>query len=195
MPMSVKSEVQRCQLTVMFCDLVGSATLSEQFAPEELWQVLSVYQEACAEVIEPLAGYIAQYLGDGILVYFGYPTANTDDAYRAVRAGLEILAAMKQLNNRLRIDTGIELAVRMRIHTGVVVVAEVGRGNKLERLAIGKAPNIAARLQGLAVKDSVVLSAVTHQMVQGYFECHSLGWRCLKGISHPMEVYQVVGSC
>lgn len=182
------------QLTVMFCDLVGSTALSELLPPEQLWRILSAYQEACAGVIEPLKGYIAQYLGDGILAYFGYPAAHQDDVDRSVRAALGILQAIAKLNNRLMANTGMKLAVRVGIHTGEVVVKQVGTGKKRQPLAIGATPNIAARLQNLAAENSVALSAASYQQLQGAFPCEYLGLRSLKGISHPMEVYQLLHS-
>lgn len=183
----------RCQLTVMFCDLVGSTALSEQLDPEELWNVVRAYQEACAKAIARFDGYIAQYLGDGILVYFGYPVAHEHDAQRAVRAALGIIAAVKELNTQnVMTDRDIELAVRLGIHTGQVVVGQVGAGNKHEQLAIGETPNIAARLQGRAAENSSVIGAATHRLLQGLFDCQSLGVHTLKGISEPMEIYRVI---
>ena len=185
-------EAERRQLTVMFCDLVGSTALSEQLDPEELREVVGAYQETGAAVITRFEGYIAQYLGDGILVYFGYPTAHEDDPQRAVRAGLAMVAAIEQLNMSLMRDRGISLAVRIGIHTGLVVVGEVGGGNKHEQLALGEAPNIAARLEGLAAPNTAVLSGATHRLVRGFFDCQSLGRHVLKGISEPMAVYRVL---
>lgn len=179
------------QLTVMFCDLVGSTTLSEQLPPYTYCQLLQAYHETCEKVVVSFEGHIAQFLGDGILSYFCYPTSHDDDAYRAVKAGLEILAALEQLNLRLKAERGIELAVRIGIHSGLVVVAEVGGSNKYEQLAIGVTPNIAARLQGEAALNSVVLSGATYQLIRACFDCQSLGAKTLKGIAQPMEVYQV----
>lgn len=140
------SEAERRQLTVMFCDLVGSTPLSGQLDPEELREIVRAYQQTSAEVIERYAGHIAQYLGDGLLVYFGYPTAHEDDAARAVRAGLEIIEALHGLNSRL----SQPIQVRIGIHTGPVVVGEMGGGKRHEQLALGETPNIAARVQGKA---------------------------------------------
>ncbi|HEY9613483.1 AAA-like domain-containing protein [Allocoleopsis sp.] len=179
------------QLTVMFCDLVGSTMLSEQLPPYTYCELLQAYHETCEKVILGFEGYIAQYLGDGILSYFCYPTSHEDDAYRAVKAGLEILAAIAQLNLRLKAERGISLAVRIGIHTGLVIVAEVGGSNKYERLAIGVTPNIAARLQGQAALNSVILSEATYRQVQEFFDCQSLGAKTLKGIAQPIDVYQV----
>jgi len=139
-------EAERRQLTVLFCDLVGSTPLASQLDPEDLREVVRAYQEACATVIQRFDGYIAQYLGDGLLVYFGYPQAHEDDAQRAVRTGLGIVEALGALNLRLAQHQGIRLAVRIGIHTGVVVVGGMGGGSRQEQLALGETPNIAARL-------------------------------------------------
>ena len=121
-------EAERRQLTVLFCDLVDSTALASQLDPEDLREVVRAYQETCAKVIARFEGHIAQYLGDGLLVYFGYPLAHEDDAPRAVRAGLGMVEAMGQLNTRLAQERGVQLAVRLGIHTGQVVVGEIGAG-------------------------------------------------------------------
>ena len=139
-------EAERRQLTVMFCDLVDSTRLSSQFDPEEYREVVRAYQAACTEVIQRYDGYIAQYLGDGLLVYFGYPLAHEDDAQRAVRTGLGILDAMGDLNQGLQQAKGIQLAIHMGIHTGLVVVGEMGGAGRQEQLALGEVPNIASRI-------------------------------------------------
>src|SRR5262249_27128932 len=137
----------RRQLTVMFCDLVGSTTLSEQLDPEELREVVRTYHETCAGVISRYTGHTAQHLGDGLLVYFGYPAAHEDDAQRAVRTGLEVLASLQSLNAQLpptiRARLPHPIQVRIGIHTGPVVVGEIGGGERREMLALGETPNIA----------------------------------------------------
>jgi class 3 adenylate cyclase len=148
-------EAERRQLTVMFCDLVGSTPLSEKLDPEELREVILAYQQVCAEEIRRFDGYLARYVGDGLLIYFSYPQAHEDDAQRAIRAGLGIVAAMPELNTQLqRTVVALEevpLQVRIGIHTGLVVVGDMGGGGYRDPLAIvGETPNIAARLQGLA---------------------------------------------
>jgi class 3 adenylate cyclase len=175
----------------MFCDLVGSTALSERLDPEDLRAVVQAYQTACVGVIERFAGHVAQYLGDGLLVYFGYPVAHEDDAQRAVRTGLEIVGAIHELPLR---NTQLQqpLQIRIGIHTGPVVVGEIGSGEKREHLALGETPNLAARLQALAEPDTVVLSAVTHRLVAGLFECQDLGPQALKGVSTPLAAYRVV---
>src|SRR5262245_45886977 len=158
------SDAERRQLTVLFCDLADSTALAGQLDPEDLREVIRAYQGTCAAVIQRFDGHIAQYLGDGLLVYFGYPQAHEDDAPRAVRTGLAILEALGTLNTRLGHDRGLRLAVRVGIHTGLVVVGAMGGGDRHEHLALGETPNIAARLQGLAAPDTVVISAVTHRL-------------------------------
>jgi class 3 adenylate cyclase/predicted ATPase len=187
-----RPEAERRQLTVLFCDLVDSTVLASQLDPEELREVVRAYQEACAKVIARFEGHIAQYLGDGLLVYFGYPLAHEDDAQRAVRAGLGIVEALGQLNTRLARERGVHLAVRLGIHTGLVVVGEVGGGTRQEQLALGETPNLAARLQGLAASNTVVISAATWQLLGGFFACQSLGTRPIKGLAQPIAVYQVL---
>jgi class 3 adenylate cyclase len=184
-------DAERRQLTVLFCDLVDSTVLASQLDPEEWREVVRAYQETCAKVIARFEGYIAQYLGDGLLVYFGYPQAHEDDAQRAVRAGLGMVEAMAQLNTRLEPEWVVQLAVRLGIHTGLVVVGEVGGGTRQEQLALGDTPNIAARLQGLAAPNTVVITGATFQLLGGFFVCQSLGIPVLKGIVQPLETYQV----
>ncbi|HEY7490121.1 MAG TPA: adenylate/guanylate cyclase domain-containing protein [Candidatus Tectomicrobia bacterium] len=186
-------EAERRQLTVLFCDLVDSTRLAWQLDPEHYREVVRAYQVTCADIIQRFDGHIAQYLGDGLLVYFGYPRAHEDDAQRAVRTGLGMLAAMEQLNTRLVRDKGIRLAVRVGIHTRLVVVGEMGSGGRHEHLALGDTPNLAARLQGLAAPDTVVMSAATARLVQGYFTCEDAGTQALKGMETPVHVYRVLG--
>ena len=185
-------DAERRQLTVLFCDLVDSTVLASQLDPEELREVVRAYQDACAKVIARFEGHIAQYLGDGLLVYFGYPLAHEDDAQRAVRAGLGMIEAVGQLNTRLGQERGVQLAVRLGCHTGLVVVGEVGSGTRQEQLALGETPNLAARLQGLAAPNTLVISAATLQLLRGFFACQSLGTPLLKGFAQPLEVYQVL---
>src|SRR5215475_4570337 len=185
-------EAERRQLTVMFCDLVDSTKLSSQLDPEEYRDVVRAYQSACTEVIQRFDGHIAQLLGDGLLVYFGYPHAHEDDAQRAVRTGLDILAAMGDLNTRLQHEQGIQLAIRLGIHTGLVVVGEMGSSGRQEQLALGETPNVAARLQGLAEPNTIILSSSTFRLVRGYFECQDLGEQTLRGVAEPITVYRVL---
>jgi class 3 adenylate cyclase/predicted ATPase len=188
-----EQDAERRQVTVMFCDLVGSTRLSEQLDPEDLREVMRAYQGVCAEVIKRFEGYIAKYLGDGILVYFGYPKAHEDDARRAVHAGLEVVQSVRDLPLQKK-QLEQPLQVRIGIHTGLVIAGEMGAGEVREQMAIvGDTPNIAARLQGLAETDTVVISKATYRLIEGYFECESTGQHTLKGISQPMEAYKVLG--
>jgi class 3 adenylate cyclase/predicted ATPase len=185
-------DAERRQLTVMFCDLVDSTKLSSQLDPEEYRDVVWAYQRVCTEVIQRYDGHIAQLLGDGLLVYFGYPQAHEDDALRAVHTGLGILEAVEALNTSLEPAKGITLAVRLGIHTGLVVVGDMGGAGRQEQLALGETPNIAARIQGLAASNTVVISEATYRLVQGYFQCQDLGAQTLRGVAEPVHVYRVL---
>ena len=203
-PASVSAPTGRRQLTVMFCDIVESMALTGRLDPEEWRDIVRTYQETCAGVIQRFGGYIAQYLGDGILVYFGYPTAHEDAAVRAVKTGLGILAQLDQMNSQLRQterqpsfrpspkDTP-QIRLRIGIHTGQVVVGDMGAGERYEHLALGETPNIAARLQAIAKANTVVMSAAVYRLVEGFFECQTLGPHALKGKATPISVYQVIG--
>src|SRR5438876_5311287 len=166
--------------------------LARQLDPEDLREVVRAYQETCAKVIARFEGHIAQYLGDGLLVYFGYPLAHEDDAQRAVRAGLGMVEAVGQLNTRLAREPGVPLTVRLGIHTGLVVVGEVGGGTRQEQLALGETPNLAARLQGIAAPNTLVISAATFALLGGFFACQPLGTPLLKGQAQPLAVYRVL---
>jgi class 3 adenylate cyclase len=187
-------DAERRQLTVLFCDLVDSTALATQLDPEELREVVRAYQATCAEVITRFEGHIAQYLGDGLLVYFGYPRAHEDNAQRAVRPGLGLLEAMDMLNDQLKRNQGLRLAVCMGIHTGLVVVGEMGGGARQTQLALGDTPNVAARLQGFAAPDMLVSSAATHRLVRGYFTAADLGPQTLKGVVAPVPVDRILGA-
>lgn len=196
-PLRESPEAQRRQLTVMFCDIVGSTPLAQQLDPEDLQFVLRSYQETCATAIQQFDGSISRSVGDGLLVYFGYPQAHEDDAQRAVRAALGILAALPQLNADLRQQLSTAnlqpLQIRIGIHTGLVVIGEMGTTTFRDPMAIiGQTPNIAARLQTVAAPDTIVIGATTYQLVRGFFECRSLGTPPLKGIAAPLTVYQVL---
>jgi class 3 adenylate cyclase/predicted ATPase len=177
----------------MFCDLVGSTSLSERLDPEDLRKVLRAYQAACAEVIDRYDGHIAKYIGDGLMVYFGYPQAHENDAERAVHAGLEMVAQVVRLSEHLTEEKGIDLAVRLGLHTGLVIAGEMGAGKVRENLAIvGETPNVAARLEALAEPNNVVISDGTRRLVEGLFVCEPLGPQRLKGITEPLEVFRVI---
>jgi class 3 adenylate cyclase/predicted ATPase/energy-coupling factor transporter ATP-binding protein EcfA2 len=186
------SNTERRHVSVMFCDLVGSTALSEQLDPEDLREMILAYREVCAEEIHRQSGQIAQSFGDGLMVYFGYPIAYEDNSQRAIRTGLNIVAQMEQLSTRLMQELGVKLQVRIGIHTGKAVIGETGRGDTYELMDIvGDTPNIASRIQGIATPNTVAISAATHHIAQGYFECKALGKHSLKGIQQPMAVYAV----
>ena len=190
-PVPIASEAERRQLTVMFCDLVGSTVLAERLDPEELRDLLAQYQETCADVIQRYDGHIARYVGDGLLVYFSYPQAHEDDPERAVRAGLGIVEAVQILDAKLE-HLKASLAVRIGITTGLVVAGDIGSGECVEENAIvGETPNIAARLQELAEPNTVIIGASTQRLIEGLFECNDLGSKKLKGVSRRVEAYRV----
>ncbi|CAN5885659.1 AAA family ATPase [soil metagenome] len=189
---SVREEQgERKLITVMFCDLTDYTGLSESLDPEELQKVVRHFQHVCSGVIASYGGHIAQLLGDGILVYFGYPTGHEDDARRAVHAGLAIVRALDAAAAELSRFTGRKEAVRVGIHTGMVVTGEMGSGTRRERLALGRTPNIAARLETLAEPGEVVISDATHRLTRKYFEFDAMGPQKLKGILEPMPVFRV----
>lgn len=182
---------ERRQLTVLFSDLVGSTAMASRLDPEDWREVVSAYQEACSVAVGRFGGYVAQYLGDGLVVYFGYPTAHEDDALRATRAGLALIEALTCLEPRLA-RHGVELAARVGVHTGTVVVGEVGATARKETLAHGDTTNLAARLQELAAPNTVVLSHATFRLVGGHFVTEERGMHTLKGIAKPVAVYRAV---
>ncbi|MBI4420686.1 MAG: AAA family ATPase, partial [Gemmatimonadetes bacterium] len=185
-------DAERRQLTVVFCDIADSSRLAEHLDLEDLRDVVRAYQAAACAVIERFGGHVAQYLGDGILAYFGYPGAREDDARRAVRASLEVVRSIELLSSQLDPRLDVRLAVRVAAHTGLVVTGDVGAGEHREDLALGPTPNIAARLQELAARGTVAIGDATYHLVQGFFECEALGERTLKGRAEPMPVYRVV---
>ena len=189
---SGSAQAERRQLTIMFCDLVGSTLISEKLDPEELSELNLSYQDAWKRAIERYDGYVAQHLGDGLLAYFGYPQAHEDDAERAVRAGLDVVKATVDLDARLDLED-IDLSVRVGIETGRVVVGDLSReGFSLESAVIGETPNLAARVQSLAPPNSVVTGPVTHQLTADVFACETLGEHELKGLSALVPVWRVL---
>jgi class 3 adenylate cyclase/predicted ATPase len=180
---------ERRQVTVMFSDLVGSTALSARMDPEDLREVISAYQKCVAETVQSFGGFVAKYMGDGVLVYFGYPQAHEDDAERAVRAGLELLADVGALK------THAPLQVRVGIATGLVVVGDViGSGGAQEQAIVGETPNLAARLQGIAEPNSVVIAESTRKLVGNLFELEDLGAQDLKGIAGPVGAWAALRS-
>ena len=191
-PRTPHSEAERRHLTVLFCDLVGSTGLAVELDPEELSGVIRRFQDTCAAVIKHFGGYIGRFMGDGLLVYFGYPQAHEDDAERAVRAGLDIVAKVRQL----LLPTGEPLQVRVGIATGLVVVGEtIGEGAAQEQVVFGETPNLAAHLQQLAAPNSVLVAGSTHQLLGGVFVCGDLGRVEVKGESRSVAAWRVIGEC
>ena len=181
-------EAERRQLSVMFCDLVGSTALSERLDLESYRELLAAYHDAAEQAIKRYDGYVARYMGDGLLVYFGYPTAHEDDAERAVRAGLDVVEMVTTL------DISVELHVRVGIATGLVVAGDiVGEGAAEEHAVLGETPNLAARIQAIAAPDSVLVSAATQRLVEGRFEFESLEPQSLKGLREPVHAFKAMG--
>ncbi|MGH7893506.1 MAG: adenylate/guanylate cyclase domain-containing protein, partial [Candidatus Binatia bacterium] len=173
------------QLTVLFCDLVGSTPLSQQLDAEEWRDLIAQYQQAASGAVVSFGGHVAKNLGDGFLIYFGWPTAREDDPERAVRAGLAIVDAMAVLGTTLRAGDGTRLAVRIGMHTGPVVIADGGE-------VFGETANVAARVQGAAEPDTVVITAATQRLVGGLFVVEDRGPQELKGVREPVTLYRIV---
>src|SRR5262249_42209406 len=183
------ADAERRQLTVMFCDLVGSTELSSSLDPEDLREVITAYHRAVAEVVRTFDGFVAKYMGDGVLVYFGYPQAHEDDAERAVRAGLAVIDAVGRLDVK-----SVELQARVGIATGLAVVGDlIGQGSAQEQSVVGETPNLAARLQALAAPNAVVIAAGTRRLLGDLFEYRDLGAVEVKGIAAPVPAWQVLG--
>ncbi|WP_162003542.1 adenylate/guanylate cyclase domain-containing protein, partial [Microvirga tunisiensis] len=185
------TSAERRQLTVMFCDLVGSTALASRLDPEDLREIIGAYQKRVAKIVARYDGFVAKYMGDGVLVYFGYPQAHEDDAERAVRAGLKLAETI----HRIRLQTDDEpLHVRIGIATGIVVVGDlVGSGEAQERSVVGETPNLAARLQALAEPNAVMVAASTYRLIGGLFEYEDLGALEVKGYAEPVRVWRVSG--
>lgn len=186
---SVIAGPERRQLTVMFVDLVGSTALSASHDVEDLRTVVGDYQSCCAAIIQKHGGTIAKYMGDGILAYFGYPSAAEHSAEHSARCGLELIEAVNQLTPL----PNVRLSCRVAAATGMVIVGDlIGSGDSQERQVVGETPNLAGRLQSLAVPDQMVISARTNQLLTGLFECESLGQHDLKGFEDPLECFAVI---
>lgn len=188
-------KAERRQLTVMFCDLVGSTALSTQMDPEDLRDLITSFQDKCREAIRRYDGFIARYMGDGLLVYFGYPQAHENDAERATRAGLDIVESMASLNAKVGKAHGAVLAVRVGVATGPVVVGDmIGEGAAEEAAVVGETPNLAARLQGVAQPNQVIIGPVAQRIVGDLFTFDDLGTQELKGIAEPVQAWRVTGA-
>jgi class 3 adenylate cyclase/predicted ATPase len=183
-----RSDAERRQLTIMFSDLVGSTELSARLDPEDLREVIAGYHRAVADAVRSFEGFVAKYMGDGVLAYFGYPRAHEDDAERAIRAGLGLVDAVDRLDVR-----SVKLQARVGIATGLVVVGDlIGEGSAQEQSVVGETPNLAARLQALAEPDTVVIAASTRRLVGDLFEYRNLGVVVLKGLPAPVPASQVL---
>src|SRR5215469_5551957 len=183
-----RADAERRQLTVMFCDLVGSTALSAQLDPEDLREVIGAYHRAVTEIVGGFDGFVSRYMGDGVLVYFGYPQAHEDDAERAVRAGLGAIDAVSHLEVK-----SVKLQARVGIATGLVVVGDlIGAGSAQEQSVVGETPNLAARLQALAEANAVVIGAGTRRLVGDLFEYRDLGAVAVRGVAAPMPAWQVL---
>jgi len=182
------AHAERRQLTVMFCDLVGSTGMSQRLDPEALRELMRAYRQACSQVVERYDGHVAQHLGDGLMVYFGWPRAHEDDAERAVSAALDIVASVK------RIPSDSPMQVRIGVATGSVVVGQAGdEQGEAARLAVGETPNIAARVQGLANPDEIILAQSAQRLAAGAFDYLELGEQTLKGVTAPVRCWRVIG--
>ncbi|MEM6639250.1 MAG: adenylate/guanylate cyclase domain-containing protein [Pseudomonadota bacterium] len=189
----VRADAERRHITVMFADLAGSTDLSSRLDPEDLRAVVQRYQRIVAHAVERFHGFIAQYLGDGVLVYFGYPHAHEDDARRALFAAHDVLERLPALNTTLGDEFDVEISLRIGVHTGLVVVGDIGAGSRREALALGEVPNVAARLESIAPVNSVALSDQTRVLLGDQFKIQSLGQRALKGLPGPVPVFQSLG--
>jgi class 3 adenylate cyclase len=188
---TAKGSAERRQVTIMFCDLVGSTALSARLDPEDMREIIGSYHRCCAEQITKGGGFVAKYLGDGVLAYFGYSQAHEDDAERAVRAGLELIEAVPTL----RAGHDATLEVRVGIATGLVVVGDlIGEGAAQEQGVVGETPNVAARLQALAEPSQVVISQSSRRLTGGLFEYCDLGRVTLKGLADTVQAWQVTGA-
>ena len=185
---SAPAEAERRQLTVMFCDLVGSTPLSTRFDPEDLREIVGAYHRCVTDTVGRFGGFVAKYMGDGVLIYFGYPEAHEDDAERAARAGLAVIDAVG------RLATQEPLNVRIGIATGLVVVGDlIGAGASQERGVVGETPILAARLQALARPDTLVVADSTRRQIGGLFELEDLGPQALAGFAEPQPAWRVIG--
>lgn len=195
LPVSGTEDAQgeRRQLTVLFCDMVGSTALSRLLDPEDLKELIVCCQQVCGEAARVHEGHVAQYLGDGVVMYFGYPRSHEDEAHRAIRCGLDILQGLAAVRDSIRIAAGTSFEVRLGAHTGRVVVGPLGVGDRRAELALGDTPNIAARIQAEAEPGTLVVSEVTWKIVEGYFTGTCLGERWLKGVSEPVRLWLVTG--
>ncbi len=183
------AQAERRHLTVLFCDIVGSTQMSTQLDPEDLSELLATYRSGCAEIVARCNGYVAKFMGDGVLAYFGWPRAHEDDAEAAVRAGLELIEAIGRFNP----SRSSRLAVRVGIATGEVVVgAPIGERDAQEHSVVGETPNLAARMQAFAQPDTVVIDTRTRRLLGNLFDLRNLGPVAIKGFAEPVLAYEVL---
>ena len=181
-------DAERRQLTVMFCDLIGSTPLSVRYDPEDLREIVGTYHRAVTDTVGRFDGFVAKYMGDGVLIYFGYPQAHEDDAERAVRAGLAVIGAVGHLPARE------DLRVRLGIATGLAVVGDlIGEGSAQERGVVGETPNLAARLQGMAMPNTLIIAEATRRQIGGLFDLEDLGPQQLASFAEPQPAWRVIG--
>ena len=184
-------DAERRQLTVMFCDLVGSTELSRRLDPEEMREVNRAFEACCEAAIKRYDGFLARYMGDGVLAYFGYPQAHEDDAERAIRGGLEFVASVRRIRTAALDSLGVTQRTRVGIATGPVVVEVIGEGAAQESAISGDAPNLANRLQSKADDNTVVIGPGTYQLAGVRFECDNLGEHSFKGFDQPIHAWRV----
>lgn len=190
---ALREPAERRHLSVMFCDLVGSTKMSGRLDPEDMTEVLDAFRRTCSKVILQHGGQVARFVGDGILVYFGYPKAHEDDARRAVRSGLKIIEEVRTLSTQIRAERGVALSVRVGVHTGLVLAGDLGSGDTLELMGVvGETPNIAARIQELSGPDTVLVSDSTQRLVEGLFQFDNLGPHKLNGVSRAITIFRVL---
>src|SRR5215469_4921683 len=187
---SSSTDGERRHLTVLFSDLVNSTEIAGHLDPEDWREIAAQYQRTAAAAVTRFGGHVAEYLGDGLMVYFGWPQAHEDDAERAVRAGLAIVDDVDALNGRLALEHNVKLSVRVGIQTGSVVMGRGGGGEEAD--VFGDAPNVASRVQSAAEPDSVVITAAVHELVSGLFVVEDRGLYRLKGIEHPVQLYRAI---
>jgi class 3 adenylate cyclase/tetratricopeptide (TPR) repeat protein len=187
-------EVGRRQLTLLFSELVGSTALSKRLDPEDFRDLLASYHRVCRDAVDHYEGHVSQFLGDGVMAYFGYPVAHEDDTVRAVLAGLRILDGLKLVNDGIGKRLHSHIHARVGLHAGETVVGEIGPGGVQDRLAVGETVNLASRVQSSAADDTVVVTASTAKLIPGHFELESLGEQKLKGFTDPIELFRVVRS-
>jgi class 3 adenylate cyclase/predicted ATPase len=193
-PKSRRNKQERRQITLMFCDLVGSTRLSVSLDPEQYGDLILAYREVASAAIRRYGGSIGRYLGDGLLVYFGYPSAHEDDAVRAVRSGLEIISGIAALNSKLVGSDHDPLAVRIAIHTGLVVVGDIRSGEDTEQMAvIGDMPNLAHAVQKRSKENTVTITDATYELVKAHFRCERQGHYLVEGRSRPIDIIEVIG--